>query len=430
MLSAETLAEVARVRASGALGAGGRLTELFDFLVERSGRGESPKEAEIAVLVFGKPDVDAAKDDPVARVYMHRLRKRLDDHYLRHGAPDGLRLEIPKGEYRLVGVRQDEIGPDVAAEEADGAVAAERPPGPQRRRWAMLAAAAVGLAIVGNIGAWAMFASRPADPIAEVRASPAWSEMAASQRPLLLVVGDYYIFGEYQDRLFLKRLIRDFAINSKDDLQQRYMIDPAQYDRYGDVALQYLPTSVAFAMADLMPLISDGRPVHVALASELTPDKLKSNDILYIGLLSGLGALRDPVFAHSRFRIGESYDQIHDRTTGVTYTSEAFLAAPSDTMYRDFGYFSTFQGPAGNRIAILAGARDTALMGVAENVTRASSLEALSGKAGRSGDFEALLETKGQKHVNLETRVLAAEAVDSAAIWSGEKPGDVTFPEE
>ena len=36
---------------------------------------------------------------------------------------------------------------------------------------------------------------------------------------------------------------------------------------------------------------------------------LTRNDILYVGYLSGLRMLRDPVFAASRFRVGETYDE-------------------------------------------------------------------------------------------------------------------------
>ena len=46
---------------------------------------------------------------------------------------------------------------------------------------------------------------------------------------------------------------------------------------------------------------------------------------------------------------GGSYEQ------DLAETSEAFLAAPGDQMYRDYGFFSSFEGPTGNRIAILSG---------------------------------------------------------------------------
>ena len=168
----------------------------------------------------------------------------------------------------------------------------------------------------------------------------------------------------------------------------------------------------------------------MSLASELTPDRLKSDDIIYVGLLSGMGALRDPVFAQSRFGFGESYDQIVDHKSGKTYTSEAFRAAPSDTMYRDYGFFSTFRGPGGNRIAILSGSRDTAVMGVAESLTRTSSLGEVEKITDGVKDFEMLFEVKGQKHVNLETRPLASYELDSASIWTGANANAGAFPTE
>ena len=86
-----------------------------------------------------------------------------------------------------------------------------------------------------------------------------WTEMAKSKRPLLIVVGDYYMFGEYEDRVMLKRLIRDFAINNKEDLVGSQRSNPNDVDRYSDVALQYLPASAAFALADLAPMLREGR---------------------------------------------------------------------------------------------------------------------------------------------------------------------------
>jgi hypothetical protein len=430
---ARLAAEIARLRASGVFGAGGRLSELFDFLVARSAEGRPPKEAEIALEVFGKADADAMRDDPVARVYIHRLRKRLDDFYLRNGTNDGYRIDIPRGEYRIVGAEAS-VAPAALAADTDDETAARLASGPaaqpRKRNWMWAAAAGfVAVMLVGNIAAWAMLRPKPAPVVQTFKQSPVWASMAQSKRPLTVVVGDYYIFGEYQDRVFLKRLIRDFAINSKDDLLRRSMSDKDGRDKYSDVALQYLPTSAAFALTDLAPLI-EGRQVDVQLASELTPDKLKTNDIIYIGWLSGMGSLRELAFARSRFKIGESYDTIVDRASGEVFTSEAFLAAPSDTMYRDYGYFSTFHGPEGNTIAIIAGARDTALMGVAETMTQRAALDGLRQEVGQDQDFEAVFEVKGQKHVNLETRMLASSPVDSKAVWQGTRKDPLEFPRE
>lgn len=420
------LAEVERIRASGALGAGGRLVELFDYLVARSSGDRPPKEAEIALAVFGKSDAASMRDDPVARVYIHRLRKRLDEFYLRQGASSGVRLEIPKGDYRIVCVNLSS-GSDISAAAPPAVVeTGVTPPRPRRLRWGAMAAAA----IAGNIAAWALLANKPAAVETTIADMAMWSDIANSERPLLVVVGDYYMFGEYENRLSLKRLIRDFAINSKEDLVHHYKDNPEQFDRYSDVAMQYLPASAAYALADLAPIMKSTRDVQVVMASELTPDKLKSSDIIYVGLLSGMGALRDPVFAQSKFGFGESFDEIVDRASGKHYVSEAFLAAPSDTMYRDYGFFSTFRGPAGNRIAILSGSRDTAVMGVAEKLTQVASLMELERKLAQAEDFEVLFEVKGQKHVNLETHVLASYELNSPSIWTGANANTSGFPTE
>lgn len=429
VLDAVTLAEIARVRESGVLGATGRLVELFDFLASRSADNRPPKEAEIALAVFGKADSEALRDDPVARVYIHRLRKRLDDFYLRHGTPAGVRLDIPKGDYRIVSAAPQDVSAEAETPEAPATDADARPAEPaSRKRWGLIAAGFAALMLGGNIAAWALLANKPVEK--QIADAGIWTEIANSTRPLLIVVGDYYMFGEYEERVTLKRLVRDFAINSKEDLIHSQRDNPAGFDQYSDVAMQYLPASAAYALTDLAPLLREGRQVQVTLASELTPERLKSDDIIYVGLLSGLGALRDPVFSQSRFAFGESYDQIVDRKTGKMYTSEAFLAAPGDQMYRDYGFFSTFEGPGGNRIAILSGSRDTAVMGVAEALTQVDRLAKVEKKTGGKEDFEALFEVKGQKHVNLEAQVLASYELDSPTIWGGAPANVASYPKK
>jgi hypothetical protein len=53
------------------------------------------------------------------------------------------------------------------------------------------------------------------------------------------------------------------------------------------------------------------------------PSTIKSSNIVYIGLLSGLGSLQRVVFAGSRFRLGESFDELVDQKTQHHYYSGA-----------------------------------------------------------------------------------------------------------
>ena len=73
--------EVDRFRSSGLLGRPGSLSALFEFLVTRTLSDQPPKEIEIALEVFGKNSDFAAGEDAVVRVYIHRLRRKLEEFY-------------------------------------------------------------------------------------------------------------------------------------------------------------------------------------------------------------------------------------------------------------------------------------------------------------------------------------------------------------
>src|SRR6201999_2776968 len=102
MLDPEQLAARAdRIRASGLLGRSGQLSRLFDYLVECSVLGKSPKEIDIAVEALGRGAEFDVTQDAVVRVYVHKLRRRLEEFYGGPGSEESERIVIARGEYRL-----------------------------------------------------------------------------------------------------------------------------------------------------------------------------------------------------------------------------------------------------------------------------------------------------------------------------------------
>ncbi len=102
MLDPEQLAARAdRIRASGVLGRSGQLSRLFDYLVECSVLGKSPKEIDIAVEALGRGAEFDVTQDAVVRVYVHKLRRRLEDFYSGPGTGESQRIVLARGEYRL-----------------------------------------------------------------------------------------------------------------------------------------------------------------------------------------------------------------------------------------------------------------------------------------------------------------------------------------
>lgn len=395
------------VRDSGVLGRSRVLVRLFDYLVAASAVGRAPKEMEIALEVFGKAGDFEPGQDASVRVQAHRLRQKLEDFARRADPSDGHRLALPKGEYRLTLVAPPTAVP--------AAVAAAK--GPRIGRWPVWLAA---LLVLANLGAWAFFIrdAGAAREFAQVRKSNVWAPFAHSPFPLLLVVGDYYIFGESDDGMEVSRLVREYSVNSSKDLDNYLMTYPAKQARYVDLNLSYLPTSSALGVSRISSLFAGQKPVRVITTSDLTPPMLKTYDIIYVGYLSGLGWLRTAVFSGSRYAIGETYDDLNDLTTNHLYSSQAGIGPAGGGVYRDYGYVSVMSGPAGNHIAVVAGSRDIGAMAAAEQIASAHGVGVLSKAAAGGGPFEALYEVKGQGSVNFQARVVDISRRQSPQVWS------------
>ena len=426
-----------RIRSSDVLGRSDQLRRLFDYLVDCSRAGKVPKESVIAVEVFGRgTDFDVSQDAAV-RVYIHKLRRKFEEYYAEHGAPGGARLTIPKGEYRL------------AVEEPAGAVAASAVPASavevialpivslpvpspvqQRNPWkvATYASVAALLFVLVGCGAWFLWQRTAGREFKGVRDNPVWARILNDTRPITVVLGDYYIFAEADEFSQPKRLVRDFSINSRGDLDQYLMEHPELSDRYMDAQLAYLPTSSAAVMADIMPVLASAhRPVRVTMMSDLSPDALKSTDVVYVGYLSALGMLYDATFSGSRFSVGGSYDELVDGKTRTQYISQAGdrYARPADDSartsssgYREYSLITSFEGPSGNPVLVIAGMRDIGLMQAGEALTSAGSLRQLGERLSTGAPFEALYEVTGINSTNMASRLLVTAPRTGADAWS------------
>lgn len=418
-----------RIRASGLLGRSDLIRRLFDYLVDCASAGRVPKEIEVAIDGFGRPPEFDVSQDAMVRVYVHKLRRKLEDYYGRPGAAVDGSLRIPRGEYRLVlepGAVDPVTEPPSPDDVADALPEPVLPVAARRfSRRERLGAAAIALLLVLCVALLIdRYEAPPGDPATRaLRANALWAPLLADNLPIQIVLGDYYIFGERDAGEGIARLVRDFDINSRTDLEHRQKQDPQLATRYADLNLGYLPTSSAQALRSVLPILTGaGKPVNITLASELPPSAFKNSHVVYIGYFSGLGMLQDVVFAGSRFAIGGSYDELIDTVDGAQYVSEAGTPLPDTERYRDYAYLSTFGGPEGNQHLILAGTRDTAVMQTAEIAASVRRCEELLARSAGAKAFEALYEVYGVSRTNLEARLVLAQPLDAGAIWGEPQP--------
>ena len=218
-------AQADAIRASGILGRSSLTQRLFDFLIDCSLKGKIPKEIEVAIDAFGRGDTFDVSQDAVVRVYIHKLRRKLEEFYSGPGRQQANRIVIPRGEYRLA------VAPNSAA-----AVTDVDPPAPVAAtpRWYRWAGALLAVSLLVNL---ALFLTGPlqvgkaSDPLQPVRESALWAPLLDDDLPIYVVTGDYYIFGEVDQFLLVTRLIRDFNINSRDDFERALQDDRSLADK-------------------------------------------------------------------------------------------------------------------------------------------------------------------------------------------------------
>jgi hypothetical protein len=392
--------QAAKILSSGALGRSRSYARLLEFLVECTLEGRTPKEHEIATTVFNRgPDFDPGQDSMV-RVYAHHLRQKLDNYYAEAGRNETARLVVPKGEYRVA------LAP-LETQEAGVEEAASAPPVKRAASWRAAAIAAAAAALVGiGLGWWLAQDRSPPTALERIAASEIWAPILADETPTLIVVGDYYIFGELDEVGNVDRLIRNFSINSSKDLDDYLMFEESP-GRYIDLDLTYLPRSTAFALRDLLRVLyTSDKPVGIASMSDLVATDLRENHIIYVGYISALDKLYDFMFDASGLAVGETFDEIIERESGKHYVSGGGMPSASRN-YRDYGLFATFAGPGGNQFMVVAGTRDAGLMQTAYALSSPRHIAALEQaapetSAGEPLEFEVLYEVSGLDRTNLD----------------------------
>ena len=412
-------AQAAKVAASGVLGRSRFYASLLEFLVTCASQGRTPKELEIAAEVFGRGSEFDPSQDSMVRVYAHNLRQKLQQFYAEAGSAETQHLSIPKGEYRLMLVDAEERN---EAPVRRGFWHDE----PRTLKLAAATAVILGLGIAAGMALQGRLDARSSSPSVyeQIAESRVWRPLLDDNLPILVVVGDYYIFGELDTQGNVDRLVREFSINSSRDLDDLMMYQPELAARYMDLDLTYLPRSAAFALRDVLRVLyTSDKPVRAISMSELNVADFKTSHIVYVGYISALDKLLEFVFASSELAVGDTFDELVEKSTGTIYASGAGL--PNGSNYLDYGLFSTFPGPAGNQFLIVAGTRDAGLMQTAQALSEPMHLrvaeDAVAAKGlNAGGGVEILFEVRGYDRTNLDAMIVHTSALDYRAIWGGE----------
>jgi hypothetical protein len=377
-----------------------RYPALFRFIIEETlnGRGEFLKERLLGVQVFGRPaDYDTASD-PVVRVTVAEIRKRIAQYYHDEAHDHEMRIELLPGGY------EPEFRTGRHPEQHDAALNHAEPvhPAPSHSvsdvpfvaakrishtRWYMSGAVIAVLIAVGSMYVWQVMHPSALDEF--------WAPITASSNHTVIlclpVAGGKY--GAAADsELSPTGEIRPIptAISSQPK--------PTTY-----LALESLGENVVFSDVLALSRVSDVVATHHAqsrylLNTAVTLDDLRQGPSVLIGALDNQWTLR--ALEQLRYQFGgsrlESY-WIVDTKTGKQTPWSMDLKTPIGSVTRDYGIVARIHDQATGQIEVLIGGIGmTGTAAAGELLTDPALIEGLRKKVGpgfHDHNFEAVIST-------------------------------------
>jgi len=269
--------------------------DLLNYLVNCSLKGETPKEQQIALDVFGKK-ADQDKELNV-RVYILNLRNKLKEYYQHEGKDDTVILQIPKGKY-LVEFKILRYKSFVYS---------------LHRYSAVMFFSGILIALISFI--FILNTDKFHQPRQAI-----WKGFLKPDYPILIVLGDHYFFN---DSIATGRIgtSRDVRINSDEDLDAYLKVHPEAIGKIRKSKTTYINKQAPLGLFQIMKMFGGGiSKVEMEYSSQLKWEDTRNKHLIFIGSIKTLRFLKPTLE-----RAGLKYDLEHSSFSYQTADSTLFF---------------------------------------------------------------------------------------------------------
>ena len=254
--------------------------KLLEYIVESNLKDIVPSEITISQDVFNKGEEFISAEDTTVRVYMHNLRKKLEQYYQDEGNQDEIKLLIPTGHYRIQFEKNKQ---DDKFNKKNNYVS------------------------IIIILSFFLFASifyilmdkiffEPEKSIIEnpYHDNFIWNKFFDNGFQNTVLIGDFLVFHEYSNELGRARRIQDYNINTEEELNS--YISENKDKEIEKWSLGELPHNSIFNIIDLSRVyFSFKQQFNIHFTSGIDIDFIKNKNVVYIGEFKNLRALADIV---------------------------------------------------------------------------------------------------------------------------------------
>ena len=362
--------------------------DLLTYLTETSLEGKNPKEFTIGVELFGKKYEDSEKQDSNIRVYIHNVRKKLKEYYAEEGSKDPVIFVVEKGKYR---VRFDSPRDHRK---------------PIKNKFlipfliSLLALLTVSFLLIKR-------SSTKSNPWKEL---PVWQKFADSEKSTLLVLGDYFVFNGVLPT-GNNGIYRDFSINSEVEYEHLLDKNPELVKNLSKSNLTYLSKMAVFCQSQIYKVFAQtGGTINVKLSSDLQPDDLKNNNIIFVGNYKNMGLfeniIKDMNFS---FGISSSANQFIFSSDPCAQTYEPGNSSNKET---DYALVIHADGFSDNHFLLFLSTQDIGNISTVNQLTNVTYLSQFNKENLQplgSSQFKALYKVEGINKTDLTFELIKVE---------------------
>lgn len=386
-----------------------RYPTLLRYIVEETleGRGLQLKERTLGIDVFGRPsDYDTASD-PIVRVTIAEIRKRIAQYYHEEAHASELRIELTPGSYIPEFLPGREHEAEVALEPSSVPpvvpVVVESPVAtPSRRHWLLPVLAGILVLLAGaGFAGWYRMRSTPMDDL--------WRPFFAADGPITYCLP----MSAHRKNAGWANTTEEAVAHVMDLSDTTLPASGTFFDH--QVIGENVVFSDVIAMIKLESVVEQQhRPVRVRLNLGTNLNELREGPSIFIGGLSNQWTLKliDPLRYRFAGSDAESY-YIRDRQNPTNKQWSIRLRDKMTTVNRDYAIIARVHCESLGNVCLIAagiGMSGTAAAGeFLANPDRVRELENRIGRANRDRDFEAVLTTNVEDGIAGPAEIVALD---------------------
>lgn len=400
MVSEENIGLAEKIIKSRSFGNSTTYANLLRYLVRSTIADEIPKETTIASEIFGKKDFDPSQSTLI-RVYVYNLRKKLGSYYENEGAKDKKILRIPKGGYAVENVSRSTKRIETQLVFT--------------KKWLM----AMILSILLAAMAINIYSSTTSQNKALVKTSGLWKDLIKSGNPKMLVLGDLFVYSEYDSVIGATRTIRDPNINTIQEFDSYRLQTEISNIEIEPLTYRHLILGSTHWIKKLSEIFfSLDQDYTIRTMSRFNPKELQEYDIMVVGMQKTLGVFRTP-YPNSAFEYDDENDAFLYRNSEKEDVIRYQPTGDADTYHTDYGLIAKIPGPNSNTIYQFSGIWDTGATQSLKNFTDTKLLNDLESEMKvKFGEmpryYEVFLEVNGIDRMELSSRIIHMNRLDKS----------------